>query len=1002
MRITMVTGYRYYPFRPLTYQRICEALSFKGKALSVASRINRPTKLRTKPVTVALKPTIKNDAARLDLTSANVAVEHTRLLYQGSRLPTLLMLIAGLTCGLLLLQAGYQAATIGWIVWTVALAILRSVHVSYFNRQEPAQQGKAVWRYSFVLGAVVAGATLAAAGIGVVLPENPVLQALVFGLIGAAILSACVSYAVNLPAFLAFSLSCLLPISLYFWLSDSPQLHALGALVNVLLLAILVTAWQVNQLVRSSIAKHAENQSLLESLTLTTQQTEMLNRALSHEIRRRAAAEQHLRSSHDELEKRVAERTQALAQATQALSQSEARLSLAMQASGLGIWDWNLLSDEVHHTHLNEIFGLEQANVKHMLKDLRPRVHPADEPRLRATLIEHFKRFEQGYVVEYRVRHEDGRWIWVEDRGQAIEWDEQGRVTRMIGTRCDIGQKKLHEAQQQLAATVFEAASEGIMILDPSYNVLAANDAFTQVTGFSKEEILGHSVSRIVRDENLRRQYFMIRQELERVGSWRGELIEMRKNGELYPQLLQLKRVRDNNGTTSHIVVFFADLSVRREAEERLRYLSHYDELTGLANRTLFKERLGEAVQKSRQDGATVALLHIDLDRFKILNESLGHEVADQLLRQISRRLSQTLPDADTIARLSGDEFVVILINPGSAAVLSRLASRLLTKLRVPMDIAGHELVISASVGISVMPENTRELATLVSQAGMAMQHAKHLGGNSFQFYNDQLQACTLERLQLETQLRKGIAEGQLEVFYQPKMCLKSNEIESVEALVRWRHPELGLVPPGEFIGLAEETGLIVPIGEFVLREACQQAKRWHAQGYLNMRVAVNLSVQQLRLGSFVSLVSQVLAETQLAPECLELELTESQLLDNVENIIVIFQKFREMGVKLAIDDFGTGFSSLSYLKRFPVDVVKIDQTFIRDLSAVGEDAAITRAIIALAHNLSLKVVAEGVETQEQLDFLRKHRCDEVQGYLISKPVPAAALESLLLQAEPC
>jgi EAL domain-containing protein (putative c-di-GMP-specific phosphodiesterase class I) len=324
------------------------------------------------------------------------------------------------------------------------------------------------------------------------------------------------------------------------------------------------------------------------------------------------------------------------------------------------------------------------------------------------------------------------------------------------------------------------------------------------------------------------------------------------------------------------------------------------------------------------------------------------------------------------------------------------MASRLLAKLRLPMTVGGQELVVSASLGISLLPDNAREISTLVSQADMAMQHAKHLGGNTFQFYTDNLQACTLERLQLETQLRKAIDEHQLEVFYQPKLCLADDSLNAAEALVRWRHPERGLVPPGDFIGLAEETGLIAPIGEFVLRRACQQARDWQLQGLAQIRVSVNLSVHQLRQGKLTSLVRQVLDETGLAPQFLELELTESQLLDNVESVITTFQQLRDLGVKLAIDDFGTGYSSLSYLKRFPVDYVKIDQTFIRDLALGGEDAAITRAIIVMAHSLELKVVAEGVETQAQMDFLKAHQCDEIQGYLISKPVPAEQFAQLL------
>jgi EAL domain-containing protein (putative c-di-GMP-specific phosphodiesterase class I) len=351
---------------------------------------------------------------------------------------------------------------------------------------------------------------------------------------------------------------------------------------------------------------------------------------------------------------------------------------------------------------------------------------------------------------------------------------------------------------------------------------------------------------------------------------------------------------------------------------------------------------------------------------------------------------------ADTVARLSADEFAVLFDNHGNLTTLARITTRLLAKLRSPISVSGHELVVSASIGIALLPGSARDISALVSQAYMAMQHAKHLGGDNFQFFSESLEAHTPGRLQLEIQLRRAIAEGQLEVFYQPKLELHSGRLNSAEALVRWRHPERGLISPGEFIGLAEETGLIANIGEFVLRKACHQACEWQRKGFAAIRVSVNLSVHQMRQGKLVSLVRQVLEETGLAPEYLELELTESQLLESVEHIITTFQQLRALGVKLAIDDFGTGYSSLSYLKRFPVHYVKIDQAFIRGLNEGAEDAAITRAIIAMAHSLDLKVVAEGVEDCEQLEFLRTHGCDEVQGYLVSRPVEADVMGDIL------
>lgn len=926
-----------------------------------------------------------------------MAVERTRLLYQGSLLPTLFMLINGLVCaGLLWSPQRYFLVSV-WMVWLLSLVALRVIQVAAFDSAIPNRQAHPVWRRMFLLGSGLTGLTLAGAGIALVPADNFIQQAWVFGLIGAAALSASVAYAVSLPGFLSFTLPCLLPAIAYLFWGGDEQAQGWGWFGLILLGALSVVAWQVNRLIDRELLRRFQNQALIEHLQQAQNCSDQLNQKLASEVEQRRRAEDELREIQAGLESRVAQRSLELDAANQALSKSEARLALALEASELGLWDWNLQTDEVHHTQIQELFGLEPEYVTAMLRHLKPRLHPDDLPALRKALVEHLKGRTEDYQIEYRVRHADGHWVWIEDRGRAVERAENGRVIRMVGTRRDISASKALEEQQQLAATVFEAASEGIVIFDPNYALIAINQAFSRVTGYEIEDMLGRNVVELPCSRDARRHYGAIHQALEQYGSWQGELVETRKNGEMYPQWLQLSTVRDTRGKVSHIVGFFSDLSARRESEERMRYLTHYDELTGLANRAMFRERLSEAHQRVRQGGyRSLALLHINLDRFKQLNDSLGHEVADQLLQKMARRLVNALPEADTIARLSGDEFAVLFNSYGNLSSLARVATRLSNKLRLPVTIDGHELVVSSSMGISLLPDNAREISALVSQSNMAMQHAKHLGGNNFQFYTDSLQASTLERLQLENQLRKAIDENQLMVFYQPKLCLATGKLNAAEALVRWDHPTMGRVPPGDFIGLAEETGLIGPIGEFVLRQACWQACEWQRQGLEPIRVSVNLSVYQLRQGKLVSLVRQVLEETGLAPHYLELELTESQLLDSVEHIIANFQQLRDLGVKLAIDDFGTGYSSLSYLKRIPVDYVKIDQAFIRGLGEGSEDAAITRAIIAMAHGLSLKVVAEGVERQEQLEFLKQEHCDEVQGYLISRPIEAESLAILL------
>ncbi len=911
-------------------------------------------------------------------------------------MPAWLLLLATLVLGVVLWgeQGGVELGL--WLGWMAALALLRLQQIFAFNRVSPEAQAAPCWRWRFVVGSGASALSLCYAMVVLVPADVFVTQALLYGLIGSVVVAASVAYGVCLPAFFSFAVPSLLPTGLLLMTSGHPLQQGWGLLAMIVLATLSLIGWQISRLVSDGLEQRLHKQQLIERLENAGREADQLNRRLASEVEQRRHAEQQLRSAYDGLEQRVVERTAELAQLAEELGESEARLNLALDASGLGLWDWDLQNNHVHHSRLEVVFGIGRQHRHDEDGSPLPDIHPKDLEGVRAILIAHLKGETEQFAVEYRALRADGSEIWLEDRGRVIQRDDAGRALRMIGTRRDISELRRQAEQQRLAATVFEAASEGMVIMNDHYRVLAVNDACCALSGYSREELLGHSVARIAGSPESQRQYQTMREALELHGHWQGELIETRKSGEVYPQWVQLREVRDANDSVTHVVAFISDLSVRRKIEERLRYLTHYDDLTGLANRGLLKERLHEACQRVRRNGRNMAVLYIDLDRFKLLNESLGHEAADALLREMSRRITQTLADADTIARLSGDEFVVLFDAYGSLSSLAHLGSRLLQRIRKPLIIDEQELVISASIGVSLMPDNSRDAEVLLRQANMAMQQAKHLGGNTLQFFTDRPQASSMQYLQLENQLRKALEVGQLEVFYQPRLSLADDALEAAEALVRWRHPQRGLVAPAHFIPLAEETGLIIPLGEFVLREACRQARQWQQDGLAEIRVSVNLSVKQLRQGNFVSLVRQVLEETGLPATMLELELTESQLLDDIDNAISISEQLRALGVRLAIDDFGTGFSSLSYLKRFPVDYVKIDRSFISELEHSSQDAAITRAIIAMVHSLERKVVAEGVETQAQMDFLKANQCDEIQGYLLSPPVPAEQFAELL------
>jgi len=442
-------------------------------------------------------------------------------------------------------------------------------------------------------------------------------------------------------------------------------------------------------------------------------------------------------------------------------------------------------------------------------------------------------------------------------------------------------------------------------------------------------------------------------------------------------------------GETLEVIAVSRDITERKETEERLLFLANYDSLTGLPNRALFRDRLRRAVARAQRNDTQVALFFIDLDRFKTINDSLGHHAGDQLLRGVSRRLKQFARKGDTIARLGGDEFTVILegINDSEDAVI--VAEKILELMTPPFKLDGHEIVVTPSIGITIFPNDADDMRSLLKNADTAMYRAKEQGGNCFQFYTSDMNEKAYEYLVLETSLRHALEREEFKLFFQPQIDLHTHNIIGIEALLRWDNPERGMLKPDEFIPFTEETGLIEPIGEWVLRSACKEAVQWQQMGLPPFRVAVNLSLRQFVANDFVSQVASVLAETGLDPKYLELEITESFLAQNVDQTAEILKDLHKLGVQLSIDDFGTGYSSLSYLKRFPLNTLKIDQSFVRDIMHDPDDATIAEAIIAMGQSLNLNVIAEGVETEEQVCFLRGRGCDWIQGHLVSEPLSA-------------
>ncbi|MBQ0742550.1 MAG: EAL domain-containing protein [Pseudomonas sp.] len=938
-----------------------------------------------------------------------ISRQHRRIreldtLYEYSRLPQWLIMLSALVITTLVWDVAPRSMLLGWLTIVTVLILLRSLLVRHYRQSAPNTRLRLRWTLLFYLGNLASGLCLAWVQLSLVPLDTFNLQAPAYGLTAGVSLCVSIIYASRFMAFVTFAVPAWIPPTLYLLTQGGPTSPYWGLMGVTLFGCLMLGAAFINRSVSMAMRANARNEALVAGLDDSRQQAEALNQQLTREIQQRRQAEQRLRESHTELEERVSRRTLELQQASDALQASEAQLSLALDASQLGLWDWDLISDRVYHSHVAEIFGLEEDSVTSMLHHLKPRLHPEDAPLVRDTLLKHMKGQIPSYRIEYRVMHADGSWIWVEDSGRAVARDENGRVLRMIGTRRDVSARKQQDEQAQLAATVFQATAEGIFILDPELRILSVNHAFSVITGYALEECIGHPIYDPVVQSKNQQSLEDLKNSLQTADRWEGERVGQRRSGELYPQWMQLAVVRDSSGTISHYVGFFADLSVHRQTEEQLQYLTTHDALTQLANRNMFTQRLQEATSRARQNGSTLALMHVDLDRFKYINDTLGHKVADELLQQVAVRLRELTPESTALARLSADEFVILIEDDTQPEQLAHRADQVLEVLRQPVNIGEHELVVTASVGISQFPKTARDNLVLITQANQAMQHAKHLGGNGFQFFTDSLQAYSLDRLQLENQLRKALDDDQLVVHYQPKLHLSTDQIGGAEALVRWQHPERGLIMPGHFIEIAEETGMIIALGDAVLVKACQQAAEWYHGGPTPIRVAVNLSVQQLRQNHFAERIAQILASANLPAEMLELELTESMLLEHLDAVTENIAALQKMGIKLAIDDFGTGYSSLAYLKRFPISTLKIDRAFISELNEFSEenaadhDAAIVRAIIAMAHSLCMNVVAEGVEEAGQLSFLKQHGCDEVQGYLISRPLPASGFTALLLE----
>ena len=672
---------------------------------------------------------------------------------------------------------------------------------------------------------------------------------------------------------------------------------------------------------------------------------------------------------------------------------SEERLLMALDAGELSVWEWDEQTRRIVTAgRIEAIFGEVPETLHEDWRAVLERVHAEDRGSVKESIAQCIAQDTPLNLV-FRYMRTDSDVGWLELHGKAYT-QRSGSAARLVAVVKDITERKLKDEQLRQANVAYETTIDGIFILDVNHRIISANPAFATLTGYEIDEVLDRNPDEFLHARR-HSDHFYTQLEVTAEGRWQGEIACRRKSGEVFPVWERVGAVRDPAGAVTHYVVVFSDTTAMRMAEQRLTHLAHHDGLTGLPNRLLFNDRLDQALERARRDKAHCALLFIDLDGFKLINDTLGHSMGDQLLGCIAGRLKENVRASDTAARLSGDEFVVIaehIAHPENAALL---ADKLLKILAMPVLLDAAQVAVSASIGIAVYPEDGEDRDALLKAADVAMYSAKTRGRNRSCFYTAGLASRAAEYLSVEQGLKQALEASDFEVHYQPLIALSDNAVTGLEALIRWKHPREGLLAPARFIPVAEKSGLIDALDCWVLSAACAQLARWLKAGGIPLRLAVNVSATHLTRDNFCEQVEKVLGETGIAPSLLEIEITESALHDTEASLRVV-QDLKALGVSIAIDDFGTGYSSLSVLKDLPIDRLKIDRSFVQKLTNKASDAAIVKAIISMSRTLNLKITAEGVETEEQSASLRRMGCEEAQGYLFSKPMPFAELEPML------
>jgi len=687
-----------------------------------------------------------------------------------------------------------------------------------------------------------------------------------------------------------------------------------------------------------------------------------------------------------------------------ALNQSEVRLKQALWGSGDELWEWDIQQGDIRRQNCFEDFESIDTLDSRELMNLKDQVHRDDFVQLEQKLRNVIEGKNSTLEAVYRRKDKNGKWVWLLERAKVTELSDNKMPLRLSGTTRNVTNLKQAEEKNRLLASAFQSTTDGAMLLDIELEIISINDAFTKITGFDKSIIntainpIFISSGRTLSDGAVLCSEIM--KNILKNHSFNDELWIRKSNGKKIPVDLRMATVDNSGGEITHFIITLTDINYRKKAEKELRKLADFDSLTGLPNRARLMRQLEYGILQVERDTTHLAVMFIDLDNFKNVNDSLGHSSGDALLIAVAQRLKQCVRRTDTVARLGGDEFTIGLLGVEHIDDVTKVALNILEAMRKSFFVEEHELVISPSIGIAIYGEDGKDVDTLLRHADIAMYHAKTNGRNNFEYFTQSMNERVYNRIALEKRVRRALAKNEFVLYYQPKFSLLGGHIIGFEALVRWQDPELGILTPNEFIPIAEETGLILPLGSWVINAACAQLNLWNQAGFDTLNLAVNLSALQFRDKNLMETVQNALQTNGITASYFELEITESALIDNMQYTIKTLNELRDLGVKLSLDDFGTGYSSLNYLKKFPIQSLKIDRSFVRDITSDKRDAKMVASIVALAHNLDIRVIGEGIEDREQLVMLSQFGVDEGQGFLLGYPVNAEEASFLLQKSQ--